>query len=249
MVCPKCAGAALAGGAAGAALNNVLADKVPFLKQYPYILPTVMGAGTFLLSSATMTYGGYNLINYVYNAIGYQSSDLILTPCHENKKSATSTYSYNPLNSEFDAEISSSKLCIDGTGKNEKFILTQPINHVFGRGGLDVFMSGKGEDHFYFSMCSTRIINGRVATIYDFDDQEDKIHLFCTKKQVTEGDVSIRYNTEEDVTYVVIAGNFEETAIAIVGNHPDLVADNIEFNVKYADVVATGVCDQIVSEA
>jgi hypothetical protein len=97
-------------------------------------------------------------------------------------------------------------------------------------------------------MCSTRIINDRVATVYDFDDQEDKIHLFCTKRQVTEGDVSIRYNTEEDVTYVVIAGNFEETAIAIVGNHPDLVADNIEFNVKYADVVATGVCDQVVSE-
>ncbi len=131
--------------------------------------------------------------------------------------------------------------CIEGTEKSEYFILQdEEPNYVFGKGGLDLFELSEQADHLFFSMCSTKIIDGKVATVNHFDDEEDIIYLSCTMKKVEESDVSIEYSKAQDVTYIRIAGKFEPTAIALTGNYPNIM-DNIVLNTKYADA-AGDVC-------
>jgi hypothetical protein len=241
MVCPKCAGAAVAGAALGTAATVALADRFPFLQKHSYILPATVGGIAFALSSVTMTYGGYNLFKYI---LGMSTSIDPNSSCHDNEKPYTlRKYTFLPAKHTSDSEIAPITKCTEGSTQNEIFTLTKPINHIFGKGGLDILVLGDGEDHLYFSMCSTKIINGYVSTIHNFDRQHDTIHLFCTKKQLSPNDVSVKYNSHENVTYIIIAGNFEETAIAVVGNYPNLL-DNIDLNTKYADTVATGVCGE-----
>ena len=150
--------------------------------------------------------------------------------------------------------ITTRMICIKGTYESEYFVLPNQPNYVFGGGGLDLFRASPNEDHFFFSMCSTKITNDRVATIDGFDPQNDKIYLFCTKQDVEAKDISIEYSEDKDATFIIIAGKFERTAIALTGNHTDIM-DNIHIpgeaqivlNEKYTDV-AGEVCNPEIHE-
>ena len=102
----------------------------------------------------------------------------------------------------------------EGTSGNEKFIVPENVkSKIFGKGGLDTFILSPEEDHLYFSMCSTKIINGKINIIWNFNPSEDKIYLFCTKKELDPEDVHL--HKDHGVTYIKIAGKFEKTGIAL----------------------------------
>lgn len=180
-----------------------------------------------VVSSITATTLAYvsDSINYMKQAFGISAS---------SPTKAEEEYSYINYYKNHD-EIEINSHCITGSSKDELFILPKQEMYAFGKGGKDVFILKDAPDNLFFSKCSTKIIDGKVATIYNFDSKEDKIYFFCSKQKLNPDNISTWHNTPQNVTYIEVTGDFEKTAIAIVGNHPNL-EENIILNQNYDSV-------------
>lgn len=149
---------------------------------------------------------------------------------------------------EADIHLDIDAKCQEGSARSEQFISSSASEHyIFGKGGLDVFILNKANDHLFFSMCSTKIIDGQVSSIYGFDTGNDKIYLFCTKKDVSKQDIVIHSNGT--VTYIEVAGKFEKTAIALHGSYDnEEVLDSLVLGERYIDVAGEVCPDQYPDE-
>lgn len=129
--------------------------------------------------------------------------------------------------------INSSKT--EGTPENDLIIACAEGGKIFAKGGLNYMVAGLGVDKFYFSLCSTDIIDNKVGVIERFA-ANDFIHLFCTKKIITKNDVQIIHdNTEEqNITYIQVQGDDKISAIALLGNI-DIKVEDIVLNEKWVD--------------
>lgn len=76
---------------------------------------------------------------------------------------------------------------------------------VWSKNGPHLIVAGKDKDIFYFSLCSTKVIDHKVTTIINFNPQQDKISFFCTKKIIKLEDIQIKHN--EQNTCINVQGN------------------------------------------
>ena len=76
---------------------------------------------------------------------------------------------------------------------------------IWSKNGPHLIFAGRGKDIFYFSLCSTKVINHKVTTITNFNPQQDKISFFCTNKTITLEDIEIKHNEEN--TCINVQGN------------------------------------------
>ncbi len=127
-----------------------------------------------------------------------------------------------------------------GTPKNDKMLASHEGSSIFAIGGLNYMIAGPSADKFYFSLCSTDIIDEKVGVIENFDIQLDKIVFFCTKIDIHKEMINIFHDQVDNVaiTYVQVCGQEKCSAIALMGDIPLTVGDII-LNELW-DVVAAG---------
>lgn len=114
-----------------------------------------------------------------------------------------------------------------GTSENDLMVAYPEGSKIFAKSGLNYVVAGNGEDEFYYSLCSTDVINGKIGVIEGFNPAQDKIKFFCTKKTVYPEDIKIIHDKVEntDVTYIEVAGDNKISAIALIGDIPIEVSD------------------------
>jgi hypothetical protein len=124
----------------------------------------------------------------------------------------------------------------EGTPENDLIIAYVEGGKIFAKGGLNYLVAGPGVDKFYFSLCSTDIIENKVGVIEGFDSANDFIHLFCTKKIITKNNIQIIHDNidGQDITYIQAQGNDKISAIALLGDI-NITVENIVLNEKWAD--------------
>ncbi|MSO14169.1 hypothetical protein [Rickettsiales endosymbiont of Trichoplax sp. H2] len=196
------------------------------------------------VSSIAYYIGGLPYVNYgllSINILGAGSSlyNYFTHTSHDDDHNNHHHHHMEALTKDFSQlTVMASHLLTEGTSKNEKFIVPENTkSKIFGKGGLDSFILSSGKDHLYFSMCSTKITDGKVSTIWNFNPSEDKVYLFCTKKELAPEDVHL--HKVHGVTYIIIAGKFEETGIAVyMENDSDelTLVDNIVLNERFSDL-------------
>lgn len=109
---------------------------------------------------------------------------------------------------------------IKGTSESDLIISNPSGSAIFAIGGLNYLVAGKGPDAFYFSLCSTDIIDNKVSVIEGFNVLEDQVVFFCTKAIIHPEDITILHETvnNTDITYVHVVGNEKNSSIALIGN-------------------------------
>ncbi len=137
-----------------------------------------------------------------------------------------------------DLNIIKTTSLMKGTPENDLMIADENGSSIFAIGGLNYMIAGPGSDKFYFSLCSTDIIDGKVGVIEGFDIDLDKIDVFCTKTDVYKHMITIFHNQVDgrDYTYIQVCGQEKCSAISLVGNIP-LTVDDIVLNDRW-DMVA-----------
>jgi hypothetical protein len=114
-------------------------------------------------------------------------------------------------------EITTSNKMLGDSEKNNILKASSEGSHIFARGGLNYIVANEGADNFYFSLCSTKIIDGFVPVIEGFDANKDLIHFFCTKRIIRADDINIR--EVEHGTYVEVKGNDDTSVVYLLGVH------------------------------
>jgi hypothetical protein len=112
---------------------------------------------------------------------------------------------------------------------DDTIIASEHGSNIFSKGGKNLLIGTNGAlDRFFFSMCSTK-----ESTIENFEDGLDKIHLFCTKKQIERNQILL---TMEDGNSFITVERLEdrEVTITVLGEHPNLLSDIIT-NEKYSE--------------
>ena len=128
-----------------------------------------------------------------------------------------------------------------GTPEGDLIKVAENGSSIFAIAGLNYMIAGPGADKFYFSLCSTDIIDGQVGVIEGFDINLDKISFFCTKTEVHKEMISIFHDQQahdQEYTYIQVCGREKCSAIALIGNIP-LNVDDLILNERW-EVVAAG---------
>jgi hypothetical protein len=95
---------------------------------------------------------------------------------------------------------------------------------IWVKNGPHYIKAGKGSDNFYFSLCSTKIVNKKVTTIENFDSMSDKINFFCSKKNLSPSDFKIaHYN---DSTCIEVKGESHLGVVCLTG-YVDIIKEDI----------------------
>lgn len=137
-------------------------------------------------------------------------------------------------------KIIDQSICMIGTDERSDLLIAKENGgQIFGQGGLDIIRCNKGVDNIYFNACQNKIVNNKTALIENFGTG-DKISLFCSKKLLSKDDVSIRYDDINKVYFVLIAGKFEPTAVAIEKPESPITIENIELNNAFDKVICLG---------
>jgi hypothetical protein len=135
------------------------------------------------------------------------------------------------INNLFFGKQEEEQTCIeDQSGDiDDTIIASEHGSNIFSKGGKNLLIGTNGAlDRFFFSMCSTK-----ESTIENFEDGLDKIHLFCTKKQIERNQILL---TMEDGNSFITVERLEdrEVTITVLGEHPNLLSDIIT-NEKYSE--------------
>lgn len=75
---------------------------------------------------------------------------------------------------------------------------------IWAKNGPHFLIAGEGNDKFFFSLCSTKIINGQVTVIENFNYKQDKIAFFCSKKTINLKEIEIIHIN--DITCIEVQG-------------------------------------------
>lgn len=223
--CPMCTTAAVTGGVAAAAFyDRFIPNQVP---KSVFVISGVIAA--YSVSSTLMTYGGFSIYKYFTG----QSS------CHEdsakplNKKIAleeirpfhiSKNPSDDPILDTMPTPEQTSEIVGDSTQGNLIYA-DKHGSKIFAKGGLNYIVGSEKSDSFYFSLCSTKIMDKKTSVIHNYQDHFDSIHIFCSKHSVNPEDLHLYVNHEEHFTVLAIDDGEKNTAITILGEHPELLSD------------------------
>ncbi len=107
-----------------------------------------------------------------------------------------------------------------GTDEGDLMIADPKGSKIFAKGGMNYVVANTGSDEFYYSLCSTKIIEGKVNVIEGFDPKTDKLKIFCAHHEIKPEAIRIIHSKFENmpVTYVEIKGEHSDTAIALLGD-------------------------------
>jgi len=199
----------------------------------------------------TITAFSMDISHYVLQVLGIGCE-------HDNKDQSTQHLRRNDM-TEMKAgkleagmrEIPSSYKMIDIDSGNNLMIALDIGGYLFSKEGTQYLVAGNGQDNFFFSMCTTKIIDNQISVISNFEDHKDKVYLFCTKIPVFASDIYSYFDASQNLTIVEIhSAKFGDTtttvtdhtatlrsAIGIFGNHPQII-DDIITGQKWDDVVS-----------
>lgn len=123
---------------------------------------------------------------------------------------------------------------IEGTPEDDLIIASPEGSKIFAKGGLNYVVANTGPDELYYSLCSTKIIDGKVNVIEGFDPAQDKLKIFCMRDIAPEA-IRVVHKKFNDmpVTYVAIKGQHTDTGIALLGNI-NLKPEDIILNERWA---------------
>lgn len=124
---------------------------------------------------------------------------------------------------------------MEGTPEGDLMIAAPEGSKIFAKGGLNYVIGNSGADEFYYSLCSTKIIDNKINVLENFDPKNDKLKIFCAHHAIQQSDVSVVHSIHEgvDITYVIIKGEHSDSAIALIGNI-DLKQTNIVLNERWS---------------
>ncbi len=130
-------------------------------------------------------------------------------------------------------QIPTGRIMVDNDPNNNLLVASPEGSKIFSKGGLNYLIGNNEKDEFFFSMCSTKAYNGKTNVIAEFEDNKDKINLFCSKRTIEKQDIHIYYNQDYNTTFLTISNNPSgEIAIAVLGEHPGLL-DDVYLNQKW----------------
>jgi hypothetical protein len=134
------------------------------------------------------------------------------------------------------AVIPTAKVMI-GDSTNDLMIADDSGSQIWAKSGLNYMKAGKGDDIFYFSLCSTsKTTDEKVSFIESFDPKHDTIKFFCTKYKIKQDDVVVKYINyfESEATCIEVKGEVETSVICMSGYVDIAITDDILTNL--ADV-------------
>jgi len=123
---------------------------------------------------------------------------------------------------------------MEGTPEPELMIASSEGSKIFAKGGLNYVVANTGPDELYYSLCSTKIIEGKVNVIEGFNPKQDKLKIFCAHHEIKPEAISIIHSKFNNlpITYVKVKGQHTDTAIALLGN-VDLKAEDVILNERW----------------
>lgn len=127
-----------------------------------------------------------------------------------------------------------------GSSENaELFIAATEGSKIFAKGNLNYIVDNTGPDELYFSLCNSKVIDGKVTVVENFDPTQDKIKIFCGHDKVTPEQISIIHDEYEGmpITYIQVQGKNDITAIALLGNI-DIKVEDIVLNESFMPAAA-----------
>lgn len=223
--CPMCTTAAATGGVVASTIYDRF--NLNFIPKPVFIVGGALLAYT--VSSGLMTYGGFSIYKYFTGqnscheeSAATQNQKIALNeiiPFHISKN-PDSDFVLNSMEKLSDAPK------IAGNPSEGNFIVAHKDgSKIFAKGGLNYIIGSEKSDSFYFSLCSTKIEDKKTSVIHNFQDSFDKIFLFCSKHKVNSQDLHVHINTEQHFTVLAIDDGEKNTAITVLGEHPELLSD------------------------
>lgn len=124
-------------------------------------------------------------------------------------------------------KIPSAQIMI-GDSNNNMLSADELGSKIWAKNGLNYMQANEGKDDFYFSLCSTKIIDNKVSVIHNFNSSQDKLNFFCTKYQIKLADISIKHVTfyQEEYTCVEVMG-LEDTSAICINGYIDIKPEDI----------------------
>ena len=120
---------------------------------------------------------------------------------------------------------------MEGTPENDLLVADPKGSKIFAKGGLNYIVVNEGADELYFSLCSTKIIDGQVSVVEGFDPNQDKIYIYCGHHEINSKDIKIIHGSfeEQPITYIQIQGEHAMSAVALLGDI-DIKVKDIRLN-------------------
>jgi len=160
--------------------------------------------------------------------IGIIAVALIVTFLYVEAQKSKVAYAPFALNTDtLKLNIIEPAAIMEGTPEGDLMIAEARGSKIFAKGGLNYVMGGAGNDEFYYSLCSTKIIDDKVNVIEGFDPKHDKLKIFCAHHEILPTALRVVHDKAQGkpVTYVEIQGNHSVSAIALLGNIDIKVSD------------------------
>lgn len=96
--------------------------------------------------------------------------------------------------------------------------------------------TSKESDDIFYSLCTSKITDGKVGVIENFNLQEDRVWFFCSKNPVLKQDIVINHQVFDSQEFTCIEVK-QETAVCLLGNI-DILEENIGITDKgYVDSI------------
>ncbi len=112
------------------------------------------------------------------------------------------------------------QIMIGDDDKNNLLIADPKGSQIWAKGGLNFIQANKGDDVFYFSLCSTKVIDNQVSIIKDFDREHDVLNFFCSKYHIQSKDINIKHinHLEEKNTCIEVKGATDTSVVCLIGD-------------------------------
>ena len=126
---------------------------------------------------------------------------------------------------------------IEGTPEGDLIFASPEGSKIFAKGGLNYVVANKGSDEFFYSMCSTKIIDGKANVIEGFDPKHDKLKIFCAHHEIKPEAIRVIHGKSNNmpVTYVAIKGQHKDTGIVLLGD-VDLKPQDVILNERWVAI-------------
>jgi|GEM_PF-4600014 hypothetical protein len=137
----------------------------------------------------------------------------------EQQKVSYAPCSISAMGLNFSTITSASEM--EGTmEESELFIAAPEGSRIFPKGQLNYIVNNDGVDEIYFSLCSSKVVDGQVSVIEGFDPKKDKLIFFCGRNEITLDQIQIIHDEFEGmpITYIEVQGKHSITAVALLGD-------------------------------
>ena len=145
---------------------------------------------------------------------------LYFTPMADTKLS-NDKLSYQPITPNSEETQSFYKVptalkMVGESNQNNFMVADKNGSHIWSK-NLGFVVLGDGPDNIYYSLCSTAIIDGIVGVVKNFNQEQDKIHFFCSLKSPTHDEIEIKHKEFNSESYTCIEVR-EQTAVCLLGD-------------------------------